>query len=86
MIPLSFLRRLDSLKYTSVVALISIGYLLILILYHFIKGDTKQDRGDIRVVQPESTVALLSSFPVIVFGYTCHHNVRPLALHVGFTH
>ena len=76
-IPLSFLRRLDSLKYTSVVALISIGYLVILVIAHFIKGDTKQDRGDIRMFQPESAVAVLSSFPVIVFAYTCHQNVRP---------
>lgn len=75
MIPLSFLRRLDSLKYTSVVALISIGYLVILVVYHFAKGDTMADRGPIRVVQWESAVAALSSLPVIVFAYTCHQNV-----------
>ena len=74
-IPLSFLRRLDSLKYTSVIALISIGYLVILVFAHFIKGDTMQDRGVIRVVRWESAVATLSSFPVIVFAYTCHQNV-----------
>src|ERR1700761_637633 len=39
-IPLSFLRRLDSLKYTSVIALISIGYLVILVVYHFVAQDT----------------------------------------------
>ena len=83
-IPLSFLRRLDSLKYTSVVALISIGYLVILVIAHFIKGDTKQGRGDIRVAQPAGAVAVLSSFPVIVFAYTCHQNVCPLALYLGF--
>lgn len=76
MIPLSFLRRLDSLKYTSVVALISIGYLVILVFAHFVKGDTKQDRGAIRLVQPQSAVAVLSSIPVIVFAYTCHQNVN----------
>lgn len=75
MIPLSFLRRLDSLKYTSVVALISIGYLVILVVAHFIKGDTVAERGPIRFVQPESAIAVLSSFPVIVFAYTCHQNV-----------
>ena len=74
-IPLSFLRRLDSLKYTSVVALISIGYLVILVVAHFIKGDTKENRGIIRVIRWESAVAMLSSFPVIVFAYTCHQNV-----------
>lgn len=75
-IPLSFLRRLDSLKYTSVIALISIGYLVILVFAHFIKGDTMADRGNLRVVQPESAVAFLSSLPVIVFAYTCHQNVN----------
>ena len=85
-IPLSFLRRLDSLKYTSVVALISIGYLVILVIAHFVKGDTKQDRGDIRVAQPASAVAVLSSFPVIVFAYTCHQNVRPPAFYFVFVY
>ncbi|KAF6239784.1 hypothetical protein HO173_002330 [Letharia columbiana] len=82
-IPLSFLRRLDSLKYTSVVALISIGYLVILVVAHFIKGDTKQDRGDIRVVQPPSAVAVFSSFPVIVFAYTCHQNMFSILNEIG---
>lgn len=90
-IPLSFLRRLDSLKYTSVIALISIGYLVILVVAHFIKGDTMQHRGPLRLVRWESAVATLSSFPVIVFAYTCHQNVSlwilnihhalPLAVH-----
>jgi amino acid permease len=75
-IPLSFLRRLDSLKYTSVIALISIGYLVILVLYHFSKGDTMADRGPIRVVKWAGLVPTLQSFPVIVFAYTCHQNVR----------
>lgn len=34
--PLSFARRLDSLKYTSVVALISVGYLVVLVLVKFV--------------------------------------------------
>lgn len=74
-IPLSFLRRLDSLKYTSIVALVSIGYLVILIVYHFTKGDTMADRGPIRVVQWGSLIQVLQSFPVIVFAYTCHQNM-----------
>ena len=74
-IPLSFLRRLDSLKYTSVIALISIGYLVILVVFHFFKGDTMQDRGPIRVIRWGGAVPTLSSFPVVVFAYTCHQNV-----------
>jgi len=74
-IPLSFLRRLDSLKYTSVIALMSIGYLVILVLAHFIKGDTISDRGEINVIRWAGPVPALSSLPVIVFAYTCHQNM-----------
>jgi amino acid permease len=77
-IPLSFLKRLDSLKYTSVVALISIGYLVILVVYHYAAHDTLPDTGyqtPLRIVGWASPIAALSSFPVIVFAYTCHQNM-----------
>lgn len=76
-IPLSFLRRLDSLKYTSVIALVSIGYLVILVVYHFAAGDTLPSRGNVDVVHVKGPVQVLASFPVIVFAYTCHQNVSP---------
>ena len=75
MIPLSFLRRLDSLKYTSVIALVSIGYLVILVVYHFASGDTQSEKGHVRPVEWAGLVPTLASFPVIVFAYTCHQNV-----------
>src|SRR6201992_278533 len=78
-IPLSFLRRLDSLKYTSVVALVAIGYLVILVLAHFIKGDTIPDRGEINYVAWSGPMAFLANLPVIVFAYTCHQNVSILS-------
>lgn len=74
-IPLSYLRRLDSLKYTSIAALVSMAYLVVLVVYHFIKGDTMADRGPIRVIHWAGPVPTLSSFPVIVFAFTCHQNV-----------
>ncbi|KAF2230023.1 hypothetical protein EV356DRAFT_474359 [Viridothelium virens] len=74
-IPFSFLRRLDSLKYTSVIALISIGYLIVLVVYHFGIGDTIRERGRVRGIEPASAAAVLASFPVIVFAYTCHQNM-----------
>lgn len=78
-IPLSFLRRLDSLKYTSVVALVSIGYLIILVVYHFF-ADSHPDRGEVRLIGWAGPVTFLSSFPVVVFAYTCHQNVCSLPL------
>lgn len=74
-IPLSFLRRLDSLKYTSLVALVSIGYLIVLVVYHF-ATDKHADPHDIRVIKPSGIVETLSTLPVVVFAYTCHQNVR----------
>jgi amino acid permease len=74
-IPLSYLRRLDSLKYTSIAALVSMAYLVVLVVYHFIQGDTMEDRGPIRVGHWAGPVPTLSSLPVIVFAFTCHQNV-----------
>jgi len=74
-IPLSFLRRLDSLKYTSVIALVSIAYLVVLVVYHFGSGDTLADRGEVHWLRWQGIVPTLASFPVIVFAYTCHQNV-----------
>jgi amino acid permease len=74
-IPLSFLRRLDSLKYTSVIALVAIGYLIVLVLAHFIKGDTLVDRGEVHYWTWQGPVQAFASFPVIVFAYTCHQNM-----------
>ncbi|TQS31405.1 hypothetical protein Golomagni_08312, partial [Golovinomyces magnicellulatus] len=73
-IPLSFLRRLDSLKYTSLVALVSIGYLIVLVIYHF-ASDPHAKPEDIRVIQWAGAVQTLSALPVVVFAYTCHQNM-----------
>lgn len=73
-IPLSFLRRLDSLKYTSIIALIAIGYLIVLVVYHF-ASDVLAPRDKIRVIQWAGPVEALASLPVVIFAYTCHQNM-----------
>ena len=75
-IPLSFLRKLDSLKYTSVIALFAIAYLVVLVVYHFASGDTLDGRGEVHWLKWQGPIETLASFPVIVFAYTCHQNVR----------
>ena len=52
---------------------------MVLVVYHFVKGDTKADRGPIRVFTWGGLVPTLQSFPVIVFAYTCHQNVSELS-------
>ncbi|KAI1460198.1 transmembrane amino acid transporter protein-domain-containing protein [Annulohypoxylon moriforme] len=73
-IPLSFLRRLDSLKYTSLVALVAIGYLIVLVVYHF-AADPLAPRDKIRFVSWGGPVEALASLPVVIFAYTCHQNM-----------
>jgi amino acid permease len=73
-IPLAFLRRLDSLKYTSLVALVSIGYLIVLVIYHF-SVDPHADPRNIRVIEWGGAIETLTTLPVVVFAYTCHQNV-----------
>lgn len=79
-IPFSFLRKMDSLKFTNIIALVSIGYLWVLVVYHFAKGDTLAQKGHIKVIGTAGPIAFFSSVPVMVFGYTCHQNVRPQAI------
>ncbi|KAK9238247.1 transmembrane amino acid transporter protein-domain-containing protein [Lipomyces kononenkoae] len=74
LVPLCFLRRLDSLKYTSVVALLAIGYLVVLVIGHWLVGDTVPYRGTISV-GPYSLSGVLSTLPIVVFGFTCHQNM-----------
>ncbi|KAI1343493.1 transmembrane amino acid transporter protein-domain-containing protein [Xylariaceae sp. FL0016] len=73
-IPLSFLRRLDSLKYTSIVALVAIGYLIVLVVYHF-ASDVLAPREKVRIIEWGGPVEALASLPVVVFAYTCHQNM-----------
>lgn len=74
-IPLAFLRRLDSLKYTSVVALVSISYLVVLVVYHYAAADTLDRKGPVRFFAWGGPIEALASFPVLVFAYTCHQNM-----------
>ncbi|KAK0654982.1 transmembrane amino acid transporter protein-domain-containing protein [Cercophora newfieldiana] len=74
-IPLSFPKRLDSLKYTSVVALFSIGYLVILVVYHF-ANDEYPNKGEVNLITWLGPIQALRSLPVVIFAYTCHQNIQ----------
>lgn len=76
-VPLSFLKKLDSLKYASMVALSSVFYLVILVVIHFFKNDIS-DKGPVRVLVPYSIPSIFASFPIFVFAYTCHQNMFSL--------
>ena len=75
-IPLSFLRRLDSLKYTSIVALLALSYLVLTVVAHFLMGDTLDQRGEVHYFKWQGPMRFFSNLPVIIFAFTCHQNVR----------
>lgn len=73
--PLSFLKNLDSLKYTSVLGLAAIGYLALLIVGEYFLGHVPHKlRGEI-VLVPSSLRGMCSTFLIIVFAYTGHQNM-----------
>lgn len=73
--PLSFFRKLDSLKYVSAVALVAIGYLLVIVVTQFLFGSKKLASGTISYFAWSSAPAFLRALPVFVFSFTCHQNV-----------
>ncbi|KAM0683689.1 hypothetical protein MDAP_001263 [Mitosporidium daphniae] len=76
--PLSFLRRLDHLKYSSSLGLVSVAYLLGLSIFHFFAiGISPSSAAVIRLFAPFSMKAL-SRFGIFVFAFTCHQNILPI--------
>lgn len=77
-LPLSLMKKIDSLKYASVIALISIVYICILIYGNFfyaLKTDFKfipEDKlGDISVFKPQGIKPIFKTLGIIVLAYTC---------------
>lgn len=72
--PLSYLRKLDSLKYTSLIALFAVAYLVVIVVYHYITPNFPPP-------PPESieyfhlTTKIFSQLPVFIFAFTCHQNI-----------
>lgn len=74
-VPLSCLKNLDSLKYTSVLGLTAIGYMALLVVVHFLVGDIPESyQGDIALF-PLSASKVFSTFSIVVFAFTGHQNM-----------
>jgi amino acid permease len=68
---------MDSLKYTSIIALLALAYLVLTVVTHFFMGDTLDQRGAIHYFEWKGPMAFFSNLPVIIFAFTCHQNVFP---------
>lgn len=76
--PLCFIKKLDSLRYTSSIAISAVGYLCLLVVFHFLVPSSEIDelKGHVSIWKPSDVdSSVLSSFPIFVFAYTCHHNM-----------
>lgn len=74
--PLTFSKRLDALKFTSAIALMSVFYLLSVILGYALfsqKMPAKINWSDI--VWFKIDKKFLTTLPIFVFAFTCHQNV-----------
>ncbi|GAA6061147.1 hypothetical protein JCM10212_001747 [Sporobolomyces blumeae] len=72
--PLAFLRKLDSLKVTSYIALCAIAYLVfIVVFYTFFRSADLPSPGDVELFKlgPE----FVTSLPVQIFAFTCAQNI-----------
>ncbi|KAF9240708.1 vacuolar amino acid transporter 5 [Melanogaster broomeanus] len=77
LVPLSFLRRLDSLRHTSYIAMISVVFLVVIVItcyFRPLEGTTPP--GEIHLIH--FTPSFVTTFPVQVFAFTCSQNIFPI--------
>jgi len=73
-VPLAFLRKLDSMKYTSLLALTAVVYLVIILCYAYLHPFANATPAGQWVVG-KLTLNGFASLPVFIFAFTCHQNV-----------
>ncbi|CAL9737656.1 vacuolar amino acid transporter 6 [Monosporozyma servazzii] len=75
--PLCFMKKLNSLRYASMVAISSVVYLCVLVIVHFIipSNEITELKGNISYGFPKNEPSPLTTLPIFIFAYTCHHNM-----------
>ncbi|CCD25218.1 amino acid transporter NDAI_0E04010 [Naumovozyma dairenensis CBS 421] len=75
--PLCFMKNLSSLRYASMVAISSVVYLCVLVVFHFLSPsqEIKDLKGELSYWLPNNEPSPLVTLPIFVFAYTCHHNM-----------
>ncbi|KAG0199505.1 hypothetical protein BGX28_007249 [Mortierella sp. GBA30] len=72
--PLAFLKRLDSLKATSALALMAVFYLVYIVIHYYVNPEQPlPPKEEIRLVHLSSQ--FLTTLPIFVFAFTCHQNI-----------
>ena len=78
--PLCSLKKMDSLRYSSIVGLMALTYIFILVISMFvlktiIQQDATIERGPVNWFHVYSWKGLLSSFSIVIFAYTGSMNI-----------
>jgi len=77
LIPLCFLRDLNSLRHASYIALFSVAYLVVVVIRGYIRPFKDMPApGEIWLIH--FTPDFVSTFPVQVFAFTCAQNLFPI--------
>ncbi|CAI4064564.1 hypothetical protein SKDZ_09G0820 [Saccharomyces kudriavzevii ZP591] len=82
-IPLCLVKKLDQLKYSSILGLFALAYISILVFSHFVfelgKGElTEVLKNDVSWWKIHDFKGLLSTFSIIIFAYTGSMNLFPM--------
>jgi amino acid permease len=73
--PLAFLRKLDSLKYTSLAGLGAVVYMVALAVVNYFYSANEIPEGFEPVPVAPFSVSALKSFAVFIFAFTAHQNI-----------
>lgn len=74
-VPLSFMKNLSSLQYTSILGLVAIFYMALLVITHFLIDDIPDSsKGEIKLFPP-NILGMFSTFSIAVFAFTGHQNM-----------
>jgi amino acid permease len=72
--PLAFLKRLDSLRHTSFIALIAVVYLVLIVIYNYFGPDYEAPPKE-KIHYVKFSTKFFTNLPIFVFAFTCHQNV-----------
>ncbi|KAH3757375.1 Vacuolar amino acid transporter 6 [Pelomyxa schiedti] len=84
--PISFLKKLSALKFTSTAGLISICYIAGMVVYFFFNQDditVTSSASPIEIRPVYISVETLSVFPIFVLAYVNHMNIFPIYSEFG---
>ena len=75
--PICFMKRMDSLKYTSYAGMGAVVYLVILTAVNFYTQDTASFSKNISSFN-EFSFRMFKAYGTLIFAYTCHQNILPI--------